>query len=672
MARRFNRRERAALFLAADGHCERCGTELQPGWHADHTNPYSAGGPTDVTNGQALCPACNLKKGTNVIKPRGWQEKFATKYHLHAGSDFLCVACPGAGKTLASALVAADLLREGVIDRILIVAPSAPLRQQWANAFGKLGIIIDANTMNDQRTRENHQHNWVGERDRQDGKLVRGWVVTYASLAANPAYHRILNSRKRTLAILDEVHHLGDQAAWGDAAQEALNVCVRRLHLSGTPFRHDGAHIPFVTYHPNGHPKAGYPRFADDEQLGPFPGGFDYSYGKALADKPAPVRPIVFEMFDGDVSWFDAAELQDRNVRLSDKNLGRRLRGKANRMALNASGQWLAEALTAADNRLSALREEGDPQAKGLVVCIDTEHADAVAKVLAQVTGVSVPIAVSTRLISGVEKDVSEQARKTIGSFGGSDKRWLVAVAMVSEGVDIPQLRVGVYATNKRTELFFRQVIGRFVRKREDLPDDVDQTAHLFVPKEPVVMELAEKVTDEVGGAIVSRDVEDEGEAQARSGAGGQRSLFADTFQESTGEAAGFLLPGAGQFGQERAEKLAAESGYPVAIVLGVMQAQERLGFGGFGPGQAAATVPQQRSAEPFEQRQKARRDALSQIVKQVAGRRLQRGGGKFGEHATAVWAEIYDGTGIPKVGRADVPELDKAITYAREMWKRS
>ncbi len=35
---------------------------------------------------------------------------------------------------------------------------------------------------------------------------------------------------------------------------------------------------------------------------------------------------------------------------------------------------------------------------------------------------------------------------------------------MVSEGVDIPRLRVGVYATAAKTPLIFRQIVGRFVR----------------------------------------------------------------------------------------------------------------------------------------------------------------------------------------------------------------
>jgi 5-methylcytosine-specific restriction endonuclease McrA len=61
--RRFSQAERAALFVAAGGVCTQCGRQLDNTFHADHIKPWSAGGITDVINGQALCPACNLRKG---------------------------------------------------------------------------------------------------------------------------------------------------------------------------------------------------------------------------------------------------------------------------------------------------------------------------------------------------------------------------------------------------------------------------------------------------------------------------------------------------------------------------------------------------------------------------------------------------------------------------------
>jgi superfamily II DNA or RNA helicase len=669
--RHFNRRERAALIAAADGRCEKCGTDLPDNWHADHVIPHAAGGPTDVINGQALCPACNLKKGTTMPRaPRAWQSRFISKYHAHTGTDFLCVACPGAGKTHASAYVTGDLLRDGVIDRVLVVVPTFTLRKQWADTFAEHGILIDHETMND-RIDQRPPRQWRGEIETKDADPVRGWAITYSSLAANPAYHRLLNSRNRTLVILDEVHHLGDEGAWGKAAEEALSVCVRRLSLSGTPFRSDKSKIPFAVYYPQGHQRAGWVRFTDDDQLGAFPAGFDYSYGVALVERPAPVRPAVFEMFDGDVAWFDAKEFKDRKVRLSQDKLAKNLRRKANRMVLDPAGQWLEAALRGADERLTAVRSDGDPNAKGLVVCIDTDHAHAVAQVLAGVTGVqSIPVAAS-KDANGL--DNSERARKVIQDFGKSRDRWLVAVAMVSEGVDIPQLRVGVYATNKRTELFFRQVLGRFVRMRDDLPKDVDQTAHLFVPKEEGIIALADAVTREIGDGVMAwLDTNDEDdEPKQNSAGGGQASLFGDTFQESTGERAGFLLPGSGTFDHEQADRVAEESGLPVAVVLNVMQTMQRMGMAST-PAAPQPFAPEQRQREePWEVRAKARRAALNKVVNQLAARRLSnQGGGSFGAMAQHVWAEVKLKSGITDLSRTDIPQLDRAIEIVREMWK--
>jgi hypothetical protein len=73
-------------------------------------------------------------------------------------------------------------------------------------------------------------------------------------------------------------------------------------------------------------------------------------------------------------------------------------------------------------------------------------------------------------------------ASKKIASFSGGTRPWLVAVRMVSEGVDIPRLRVGVYASTVVTELFFRQAVGRFVRWTKGLPS---QKAYVYLPDDP-------------------------------------------------------------------------------------------------------------------------------------------------------------------------------------------
>jgi hypothetical protein len=70
--------------------------------------------------------------------------------------------------------------------------------------------------------------------------------------------------------------------------------------------------------------------------------------------------------------------------------------------------------------------------------------------------------------------------------------RWMVAVRMVSEGVDIPRLAVGVYATSASTPLFFAQAIGRFVRARRP-----GETASVFLPSVPALLDLASQLEAE-------------------------------------------------------------------------------------------------------------------------------------------------------------------------------
>jgi superfamily II DNA or RNA helicase len=669
--RRFNARERVALYLATDGRCIECGIELESGWHADHKDPYSQGGPTDVINGQAMCPTCNLKKGSSLIPaPRTWQRRFIAKYHASQNPDFLCVACPAAGKTKGAGFIALDLLAAGEIDRLFIVVPSGPLRMQWHKALIELGIVVDGWTMNDpDHNKEGRRGPAVGEMDEIGGRKAVGWVVTYQSLAMAPELHRHLNGKKRTLAILDEVHHLSESGSWGRAAAHALGPCIRRLSLSGTPFRSDGAKIPFAEYDTDG-----WCRYSDrtdnDGKLEIYPRGFDYSYGIALSDKPSPVRPVVFEQFAGDVAWMEYGREDPREVNVADPLLTKPIRQKANKHILDAAGQWLRDVLVRADRRLTMVRGEGDDRAKGLVVCMDTAHAHEVVAVLSQIAGRDqVHVAVSR---DGRE-DCTDEARKTIETFGAHPARWLVAVAMVSEGVDIPELRVGVYATTVRAALRFRQVLGRYVRWRSDLPDDVDQTAYLFIPKDPAMVALADGVQDEVRTAMLKEDADDLGGGGDEDPKDWQPTLDFDSFLSSTSEAGGILVPGLGSFDHDLVEKIATESGRPASVVAEILAAQHRLGVG----------IPEQRtSAEPARKPASAtaetvidqiasKKRLLEKNLKQITGFVLRKNGGDFGTIISRLKAHVYSEASIIDYRRADLPQLERALTIARSLLEK-
>jgi superfamily II DNA or RNA helicase len=160
------------------------------------------------------------------------------------------------------------------------------------------------------------------------------------------------------------------------------------------------------------------------------------------------------------------------------------------RTALAPDGDWMAHVLRDAHETLRGLRAGAHPDAGGLVVAIDKEHAEQLADRLARVVGERPPVVTSD----------APDASARIARFAGGSDPWLVSVLMVSEGVDVPRLRVGVYATTARTELFFRQVVGRFIRRT---PAPKDQMSHLFLPSDPRLKALAVQIEEERNHALV-------------------------------------------------------------------------------------------------------------------------------------------------------------------------
>jgi superfamily II DNA or RNA helicase len=285
-------------------------------------------------------------------------------------------------------------------------------------------------------------------------------VLTYAQVGTAPAVHRRRTTARRTLVILDEIHHAGDSRSWGDGVKSAFEPAVRRLMLTGTPFRSDENPIPFVSYERG---TDGLLRSRSDSS---------YGYGDALAD--GVVRPVIFLAYSGETRWRTSAG-DELAARLGEP-MTKDLVAAAWRTALDPGGEWMPQVLRAADARLEILRAGGMDGAGGLVIASDRQAARAYAKLLQAITGEKAVVVLSD--------DAGASAR--IAEFATSTARWLVAVRMVSEGVDIPRLAVGVYATSASTPLFFAQAVGRFVRARRP-----GETATVFVPSVGPLLELA-------------------------------------------------------------------------------------------------------------------------------------------------------------------------------------
>ena len=404
---------------------------------------------------------------------RAWQQAALDLYMAREPRDFLAVATPGAGKTTFALRIATELLDRHVVNTITIVAPTEHLKTQWAEAAHRVGIRIDPN-----------YSGAAGGTSRD----YQGIAVTYAGVAAHPMLHRRRVEGRRTLVILDEIHHAGDSKSWGEAAYEAFEPAARRLALTGTPFRSDTNPIPFVTYAP------------DNEGIRRSVADYTYGYGSALAD--GVVRPVVFMSYAGRMRWRTKAG--DEIAMQLNEPMTQDAVKQAWRTALDPAGDWMPQVLRAADRRLREVRR-GIPDAGGLVIATDQGAARAYADILKEITGQRPTVVVSD--------DPSSSSKIT--EFSENDDRWMVAVRMVSEGVDVPRLAVGVYATGISTPLFFAQAVGRFVRARRH-----GETASVFVPSIPMLLEFASEMEkqrdhalDKPTGATTTEDVWGEEEA---------------------------------------------------------------------------------------------------------------------------------------------------------------
>jgi len=390
-----------------------------------------------------------------AAKLRAWQQAALTAYLRATPRDFLAVATPGAGKTTYALRLATELLGRGTVSAVTIVAPTEHLKVQWAEAAALVGIHIDPRFSNSS-ARHSSEYDGV--------------ALTYAQVASRPALHRTRTEAAPTLVILDEVHHGGDNLSWGDAIREAFEPAARRLALTGTPFRSDTSPIPFVTY-------------AEDAD-GIRRSAADYTYGYAEALRDGVVRPVLFLAYGGAMRWRTRAG-DEVAARLGEP-LTKDATAHAWRTALDPKGEWVPSVLAAADKRLTEVRR-GVPDAGGLVIASNQASARAYARILESLTG-DKPIVV-------LSDDAGASAR--IEEFSSGSARWMVAVRMVSEGVDVPRLCVGVYATSTSTPLFFAQAVGRFVRARRR-----GETASVFLPSVPVILEHAARLEEERDHAL--------------------------------------------------------------------------------------------------------------------------------------------------------------------------
>ena len=371
---------------------------------------------------------------SRTVTLRPWQKTALDRLAASTSRDFLAVATPGAGKTTFALTAARRALGTQAAHRLVVVVPTAHLKAQWARAASAFDLHLDPA--------------WSPA----EGPLapdMHGVVTTYQQVASCAG--AMGGRASGAMVIFDELHHAGEDRAWGEGLRTAFDAAPRRLALSGTPFRSDTQAIPFV-------------RYAGDEAVP----DYEYGYGDALTDGGV-VRPVYFPRIDGMMEW--SAPDGSVHTHSFDDPLDAGRAGQRLRTAYAAEGEWLPHVLRQAHEQLLVIRQR-QPDAGGLVIATDQDHAKAIAGLLAD--------RLKVRAVVATSDDPDASAR--ISRFASGKEQWIVAVRMLAEGVDVPRLRVGVFATTITTELFFRQAVGRLVRWTRG---SSAQKAFLYIPDDP-------------------------------------------------------------------------------------------------------------------------------------------------------------------------------------------
>jgi len=514
---------------------------------------------------------------------RGWQARALGAMRTWADSTagpFLIAAAPGAGKTRPALEVAREQLQAGRVRRVAVICPTGPLTRQWAQAAARLGVHLQPDADDPRPPGDFH-----------------GIAVTYARVAqAGSRWARQV--APDTLVIADEAHHLGDELAWGEGFLAAFGAARDRwLLLSGTPFRSDQAAIPGVRY--------------EDGVAVP-----DVSFTYADAVREGICRPIVFIPYDGALQWRSGEEVVEASF--ADALTGREA-GRRYRTAISVDlPDGLPRILAAAHTRLEGLRADGHPDAGALAITADAAHARAVAKVLREVTGRPPVVVLHT----------DPRAAERLAAFTTSRERWLVAVNMVSEGVDIPRLRIGVYATAARTPLVFRQIAGRFVRT---IPGRSIEPSWVYLPADPVLRAHASDVESELRHVLRPPGEEDP-EALDR----------LEVRRESEPTEAEPFVPVAADVAPQLA-LFGPAGGGPAPVAAPAVAA--------FPPAVAPAPDP---GALPAYERRAILRDKRHRLVAELARRDRS-------SHAE-VNGWLNRETGVTRVGDATLPQLERSV----------
>lgn len=506
--------EKSELYYQSKGLCSKCQKPLDEIWEAHHKIRWIDGGKTNLNNMEAVCSKCHkeihknyqpaykqkeLFMKENDVKLREWQKEAFNKFKMSDKKTFLLNACPAAGKTWFAIECGKYMFNSPneECNHILYIVPSDSLRQSITKELNekgekKYGVDIYSYVKSNQGR----------------PKDIDWQCTTYSNISGEKMLQTLKiwhQQGAKFFFIFDEIHHAKTHedsekiSVWGNAIHVCESLATRMLIMTGTPFRNDGYKIPFVNYDENGMAVA------------------DYNYAYREGVKDGICRPTLFKYNDGFAEYCYKNETLNIVIsNASSDNLS-----NIAKTIFKHNSNWLKDSIIAANNDLDDFRKKYT-KAAGLIFVgakqhykvdnsfsqkdktkiekdIEDKHIHLVAKLVKKLTNSDVVT------VTYQDKDASDK----IKNFKNSNDKWIIAINMISEGVDIPRVRVGLMADNTLSELLFRQRHGRFIRvdmKNDLLVEPKYNKCIIHIPAFPHYKEMAESIMKEAEAGLKERD----------------------------------------------------------------------------------------------------------------------------------------------------------------------
>lgn len=479
--RRFaTRSERVKLFLAADGVCTRCGSELDETFEADHRRPYSSVPTTNVHEMQALCARCNATKGDTMLRLHQQQ----ADDHARAPEvgtvvrRIIADVTPGGGKSALPVIIAHRLISRGVVDAICWVVPRDNLRRQAEEAFQAAWLRRHIGHSLEVRAARN---------DINPRRKLAGYATTYQAVLQEPELHADEFRRARYALFLDEVHHAAVGSPYHRTLAGMVEAAAVVVLMSGTFSRADGQQIAFLDYEQTA------PGKIEPVLRGKRADTRVVSYSRKQALDEHAIIPLFFERLDGEAAWIgrDGSQREVASLRgLSEETPA---------ALFTALSQGYADALLERTVEHWRGRQQFTAGTRLLVVAPSIVQARRYLERLRAMGVEASDIATS---------DDTEEAVRNIRRLRGEASPSLdalVTVAMAYEGMDCPTISHIACLTHVRAREWIEQMLARGVRVDPRFLW-VDQEAWVFAPDDDLFSQCVAKIRAEQQEALTDRD----------------------------------------------------------------------------------------------------------------------------------------------------------------------